>query len=394
MLLIDEPYVSDFLIDTIRDHHLKIISTPVARKLINDDSLEWVAENEAVEFKKSYSSHPLYSISENGLDWIEQNFKGSELAHQISVLKDKFKFRELIKNIFPNFFFKQLSLEDIHRLRSSELPFPFVIKPSIGFFSIGVHIIKNEEDWLNAKSELQAEKLKSIFPESVLNTNHFIIEEFIPGEEYAIDYYHDDEGKVVILNILHHLFSSGNDTSDRVYTTSKNIITKYKSKIEDFLTSIGEQLNLKNFPAHAEVRIDENGKIRPIEINPLRFGGWCTSADLLGVSLSFNSYDYFFKNKTPDWDAIFEGKEDKLYSIIVLNNSSGIANGNISKFDYSKLADDFENPVLIRKLDIHQYAIFGFVFAETSQANEQELQDILTSDLREYITWNTEVINR
>jgi carbamoylphosphate synthase large subunit len=78
-----------------------------------------------------------------------------------------------------------------------------------------------------------------------LNTNHFIIEEFIPGEEYAIDYYHDQDGKVVILNILHHLFSSGSDTSDRVYTTSKNIITQHKSKIEDFLTIIGEELNLK-----------------------------------------------------------------------------------------------------------------------------------------------------
>jgi hypothetical protein len=112
MLLIDEPYVSDFLIDTIRDYHFKIISTPIARELINDDALEWLTENDAIKLKKSNSLHPLYSISENGLDWIEQNLKGSELARQISVLKDKFKFRELIKNTFPNFYFKQVSLED------------------------------------------------------------------------------------------------------------------------------------------------------------------------------------------------------------------------------------------------------------------------------------------
>jgi hypothetical protein len=116
MLLIDEPYVSDFLIDTIRDYHFKIISTPIARELINDDALEWLTENDAIKLKKSNSLHPLYSISENGLDWIEQNLKGSELARQISVLKDKFKFRELIKNTFPNFYFKQVSLEELHRL--------------------------------------------------------------------------------------------------------------------------------------------------------------------------------------------------------------------------------------------------------------------------------------
>jgi hypothetical protein len=32
----------------------------------------------------------------------------------------------------------------------------------------------------------------------------------------------------VLLNVLHHLFSSGTDTSDRVYSTSKAIIEKYK----------------------------------------------------------------------------------------------------------------------------------------------------------------------
>jgi hypothetical protein len=50
--------------------------------------------------------------------------------------------------------------------------------------------------------------------------------------------------------------------------------------ILNILSKIGKELHLKNFPAHAEVRIDEN-KIIPIEVNPLRFGGFCTTADLL-----------------------------------------------------------------------------------------------------------------
>jgi hypothetical protein len=48
----------------------------------------------------------------------------------------------------------------------------------------------------------------NIFPENVLNTSNFIIEEFIRGEEYAIDYYYDNNGDAVLLNVLHHLFSS------------------------------------------------------------------------------------------------------------------------------------------------------------------------------------------
>ena len=386
MFLIDKPFVSDFLIDTIRDNNFKIIATKIAKELITDESLNWIDEGEASSFLKRNPQTSIYSNSENALVWIEKNLGESELAYQIKSLKDKVKFRELIKNLFPNFYFKKLKLEDIHKLSLQEISFPFVIKPSVGFFSIGVHIVKNEADWENAKNELNAEKLKSIYPINVLNTSHFIIEAFIDGEEFAIDYYHDTNGNVVLLNILHHLFSSGEDTSDRVYTTSKEIIEKHKIKLEAFLNSIGKQLNLRNFPAHAEVRINEKGQIVPIEINPLRFGGWCTTGDLLGVTLGFNAYKCFCENKKPNWNSIFKGKESKNLSIIVLNNNSGIASSKILNFNYSALANDFENPVLIRQLDINKYPVFGFVFAESSLHNQKELNDILSSDLKIYIT--------
>lgn len=386
MFLIDEPFVSEFLIETIRDNNFKIIATKTARELIDDDSLNWIDEEKALAILKRNPQTPIYSNSENALGWIEKNLGESELALQINSLKDKVKFRELIKDLFPDFSFRKLRLEDIYRLSSQDIPFPFVIKPSIGFFSIGVHIVRDEEDLRKAKSELSPEKLKSIYPENVLNTTHFIIEEFINGEEYAIDHYYDNSGNVVLVNVLHHLFSSGKDTSDRVYYTSKETIVKYKNNIESFLNKIGKQLGLMNFPAHAEVKIDKNGKIVPVEINPLRFGGWCTTADLLGITLGFNPYKSFFENKKPNWDSIFKGKESKKLSIIILDNNSGIESSDILNFNYSALANDFENPVLIRQLDINKYPLFGFVFAESSFLNQKELNDILISDLKKYIT--------
>ena len=385
MFLIDKPFVSDFLIKTIKDNNYKIIATKVAKELVKDDSLAWIAEEEAIALLKNNPEISLYSNSENALAWIDQNYGESELSSQLQVLKNKVKFRELIKELFPDFYFKQISIEEIQRLSDDEIRFPFVIKPAVGFFSIGVHIVENEKDWIKAKSELQPDKLKSIFPENVLNTSNFIIEEFIRGEEYAIDYYYDNNGDAVLLNVLHHLFSSGTDTSDRVYSTSKAIIEKYKIDLEYFLSKIGKELHLKNFPAHAEVRIDENGKIIPIEVNPLRFGGFCTTADLLGVTLGFNEYKCFCENKKPDWDTIFKGKENKTFSVIILDNNSGIIPSDILGFNYSGLAKDFEKPIVIRELDINKYPVFGFAFIESAASNKKELNDILTSDLRKYI---------
>lgn len=385
MFLIDKPFVSDFLIKTIKDNNYKIIATKVAKELAKDDSLGWIEEEEAIALLKNNPEISLYSNSENALAWIDQNYGESELSSQLQVLKNKVKFRELIKELFPDFYFKQISMEEIQRLSNDEIRFPFVIKPAVGFFSIGVYIVENEKDWIKAKSELQPDKLKSIFPENVLNTSNFIIEEFIRGEEYAIDYYYDNNGNAVLLNVLHHLFSSGTDTSDRVYSTSKAIIEKYKIDLEYFLGKIGKELHLKNFPAHAEVRIDENGKIIPIEVNPLRFGGFCTTADLLGVTLGFNEYKCFCENIKPDWDTIFKGKENKIFSVIILDNNSGIIPSDILKFNYSDLAKDFEKPIVIRELDINEYPVFGFAFIESAASNKKELNDILTSDLRKYI---------
>jgi hypothetical protein len=64
----------------------------------------------------------------------------------------------------------------------------------------------------------------------------------------------------------------------------------------------------------------------PIEVNPLRFGGFCTTLTLW-VTLGFNEYKCFCENKKPDWDTIFKGKEIKylvsLFWIIIRNNPFG-----------------------------------------------------------------------
>ena len=386
MFLIDYPYVSAYLRDTIKKNNYEVVATVPAKDLLNDETLAWISEEEAVKRLKEIPETPLYSNSENALGWIAMHLGNSSLYKHTQLFKDKGRFRDLTREFYPGFRYKTILLEDIKDLDEGELVFPFVLKPSVGFFSLGVHVVNVPEDLENAKQALNHANLKSIYPPEVLNTSTFIMEEYIRGEEYAIDCYFDKEGKAVILNILYHKFSSGSDTSDRVYTTSKEIIQKLKGSMEVFLNSIGRKMSLKNFPAHVEVRIDSDGRIVPIEINPLRFGGWCTTADLLGVAIGYNAYDYYIQNEKPDWDRIFRGKEENLFSIIVLNNNSGISPAEVDHFNYELLADSFEKPLLIRKLDVKKYFVFGFLFAESRRDNESELDKILGSDLREYIS--------
>lgn len=387
MILIDKPYVSDFLIKTIKEKNFQIISTHIAREMIPVDDLNWISEKEA---RNIFDNNPLTSVytnSENSISWIENNFTSSNLPEQIQLFKNKIKFRELIQDSYPGYFFVGVKLNELKNLNNADIKLPIIIKPAIGFFSLAVHKVDAVDQWVEVLKSIEneIEQLKGIYPKEVVDITYFIIEEYIEGEEYAIDCYFDKKGKPIILNILHHIFSSTSDVSDRVYSTSKYIMEKYYEQILNFLKIIGERTNLRNFPAHVEVRIDSTGIVIPIEVNPLRYGGLCTTGDISWYAYGINSYEYFLKNKTPNWKEIFRTRKNSKYSIIVLNNNSGFDENEIEYFDYDLLLKNFKKPMSLRKVDFKKYLVFGFLFIETIIGNEEELNQILSSDLRKYI---------
>jgi len=103
-------------------------------------------------------------------------------------------------------------------------------------------------------------------------------------------------------------------------------------------------------------------------------------------AISIIEHVYFYSQLKPDWPELLKDKAGKLYSIIILDNSTGIDPARIVDFDYQQLLSGFENPLELRKFDFNEYPVFGFLFTETNTRNEIELQRILTSDLKEFIT--------
>jgi len=235
-------------------------------------------------------------------------------------------------------------------------------------------------------------KVKSLFPPEVMDDRKFIIEQCIKGDEFAIDAYFNHQGEPVIVGILKHLFSSGADVSDRIYYTSKEVIEKHLEPMAQFLKLVGDRTRLTNFPLHVEVRIDENGVIQPIEVNPMRFGGFCTTADLTSMAYGFNPYEYFFRQQKPQWKTLLNDKNGKHYCLVILDNSTGYEPDQIDSFDYSRLLSKFEHPIELRKMDIHEYPVFGMLFTETRTENYDEIETILKSDLKEFVTLKTNLV--
>ncbi len=391
MIFVDKPYVSDFLRETIEKNGFPVVKTEIARQLGFENTSNTLEEEIVIQKAKSSENMPIYITSENSIGWIAKNLSFSKLPRKIDLFKDKVKFRTLLKTMYPDFYFREIQLGELDKLSVENIPLPFIIKPAIGFFSIGVYKVTDLDKWEQIKEALKSEifNAEGLYPPEVLNTLSFIIEEYVEGEEFAFDAYFNAIGEPVILNIYKHIFSSNEDVGDRVYITSKEIIESNIEQFSVFLQKIGKLSELKNFPVHVELRRDPAGTVLPIEINPLRFGGWCTTADMTYFAYGFNPYELYFSQNRPDWNEILKNRKGKLYSIIVLDNSTGIEAEQIVTFNYDLLLSGFEKPLELRKIDYKEYPVFGFLFTETREEHFFELERILKSDLKEYITVNT-----
>ncbi|MBU3217831.1 ATP-grasp domain-containing protein (plasmid) [Clostridium estertheticum] len=385
MIILDEPYVSTFLLETARDMGIPVLDCSNVRELTSLTGLKTVNENEFMNIAKTKSPLLLYCNSENSFQWINKNLKYTEIPSAIEMFKDKVSFRKLVKDIYPHFLFKEVSYEQLSKFDTTEIEKPFIIKPTVGFFSMGVHKVNEDNEWEAIISLIRNEmdKIKGLYPTEVMNSSKFIIEEYIEGPEYAIDAYYDSNGDPVILNILEHPFSSNGDVSDRIYFTSKKIIKKYLNAFSNVLMSIGKATGISNFPVHMEVRIDKSGNVIPIEVNPMRFAGWCTT-DIAYHAYGINVYENYFHQKKPDWNQILKTDDNKLYCIVVGDIPEDINFKEIKKINYDAYLSNFSNILEFRKIDYNQYPVFAFSFISV-ECNSNEVDKILKLDLRQYI---------
>lgn len=387
MFLVEKPYLSDFFKKTLKDSAVPVVGTEVALELGLLEGTTIISEEQAISLVKEQPDLPIYSNSENGIGWLAENLAFSDLPQKIELFKDKLKFREMTRRLYPELFFKGIEISDFDTFDVSTVSLPCIIKPSVGFFSMGVHKVTKQSEWqgIFAAITVEMENLKGLYPEEVLGTGSFIIEQCINGDEFAIDAYCDAHGKAVVLSIFHHSFSTDTDVSDRVYSTSKSIIERNLEEFTAFVESIAEVSGVRNFPVHIELRRETDGTLLPIEVNPMRFGGWCTTADATAMAYGFNPYLYYHRGDRPDWTEILREQEGKLYSLIVLDNSTGLEGDAIASFDYDSLCAGFEKVLELRKIDYKSYPVFGFLFTESREDNFAELKAILDSNLSEFV---------
>ncbi|MEB2283029.1 ATP-grasp domain-containing protein [Lysinibacillus xylanilyticus] len=381
MIILDRPYVSDLLADTISKNKIPVIK--LNEVFIPNESTINLKKVDDLLIELEKGNSPILFNSENGLNILSKYAPNHYLTTVTDILKNKVTFRKTLSRHYTDFFFTEVSLKELEELDPSALPFPIIVKPVIGYSSIGVHRIDKVEEYKETIKQLkfEMEVTSSEYPIEVINNQSFIIEKLIEGDEYAVDVYFTEDGEPVILNLFKRMFRHEKDMSDRIYYTSKQVI-KSLNKIQEFLRTISSFFALKSAPIHIEIRID-NDQIVPIEVNPLRFAGIGTNE--LGVhAYGVNACEYFFKQEKPDWENIVNQMDDSIYSFCCAEIDASIDCKQVVSINHEAFKLNFGEILEYRPMNVNESSTFAVIFHKSPDLNEN--RRLLNLDLNQYIT--------
>ena len=382
MIILEKPYVSAPLVAYLEEKQLPVLHNDMADLLEQQGHRLHLLDDQ--QFVEQYNqTGKLYAVSENALVWLYAQLPESELVRKVKILKDKAAFRRICQQIYPDFYYKEVEMKALRSLDPDTLPLPLVLKPSVGFLSVGVYIVRSKEEWQAALDDIDQNFAKqcAVFPETVVRSEMFVLEQFIEGEEYAVDAYYDAEGKPHIINIFHHIFKSETDVSDRLYCMSKQIFESNYPAFNQFCIDLNGVLQLKNFPMHVEFRVDKRtGQAIPIEVNPLRFAGMCLN-DLTRHTCGLLPVQAFFEGTHPDYATMWDGIENDMFSFVVLDKPYDTNR----KLDFERIRRHFHGVLETRDIQNPAMSIWGFLFTKTTPEHRDELQEILHTSLEEFM---------
>jgi len=352
-------------------------------QLVKDvpQDIQLISETDLKESELRFEAgSKVYAPTESALEVILEKSDDPAFIKAVDSLKDKVKFRHLMSNLYPDFFFKKI---DVSELETVELDRTrkYIVKPVKGFFGTAVKEIKAETNLAEIAEEIKAELAENCkyFSESVLSKNELIIEEYIEGDEYAIDLFYNEAGEPEILNIYHHPFPNKNEYFHVLYYTNKQLFDQFMKPIKDLFVELNQHLNVTGFPIHAEFKLTD-GKLIPIEMNPLRYGGFGL-ADLTYYGFKINPFVAFFRDEKMDWPKIWKECSNDTFGWILAYNGDRI---DIQKMKpkHEEFKSLFGNILHYVEVDHKTNPVFGMAYVQNDSV--ENLDFLLNLEFNEF----------
>jgi ATP-grasp domain len=315
--------------------------------------------------------------SEAAIELVTSRIVDPAKQQAVALLKDKYAFRQMLGDMYPQYQYQLVQADDIQELRINQKS---IIKPVKGVFGTAVRMIDRDTDLTNLNGELKAELLKnkSIFSDSVLSQADFLVEQYIEGEEYAVDMFYNSSGDPCITNIYHHPIPANLSYLHVIYYSSQAVFDHIYTKAKIFFTALNKILNVTNLTIHGEFKLDGE-ELVPIELNSLRFGGMGLG-NMVFHTLGINPYLYFLNDLEPDWQMLWQGRDRDLLTFFIAYNGTNI-DLTTHKPNYQLLEQQFTEILFKQYFDYQKQLTFGIYFLKET---DQNLSDLLKIDFNDF----------
>ena len=154
-----------------------------------------------------------------------------------------------------------------------------IVKPTDRSGSRGIFKVEQKEDLKSAVARAMGES----FEKKVL------IEEYAEGDEYSVEYI-SYQGKHYFLALTKKYTSGEPKFIETGHLEPASVSEVTMQKVLKVIEKALDSLKIKNGASHSEIKIDQAGNIKIIEIGG-RMGGDCIGSDLVHLSTGYDFVD-------------------------------------------------------------------------------------------------------
>ena len=195
----------------------------------------------------------------------------------VLLTKDKYLMRiEFKKAGVRSPWFKRFSILDYPDNLINEISFPCVIKPTFLSASQGVIRVNTKKELINGiKTINELLLLEEIRKRGGKKSNWFLVEEYIPGKEFAIEGI-VSEGKLKVLAVFDKPEPlEGPTFEEKILVTPTSLSEQKQFSIFETTQNAINALRIVEGPVHVELRINSNGTYI-LECASRSIGGLCS----------------------------------------------------------------------------------------------------------------------
>lgn len=167
-------------------------------------------------------------------------------------------------------------IKSVHELELIDIRYPAIIKPVDSGGSQGVNKVNNLQELKDAYA----------YAEDHSRTQTVIVEEFIDGREFSVEYL-TCNGIHYNIQITDKVTSGPPHFVEMQHHQPADISVDIAIRIRNMVESALSLLKISNSPSHTEIKLNSRGELYIIEIGP-RLGGDYITSDLVRLSTGYD----------------------------------------------------------------------------------------------------------